>query len=154
MADMGLRYDMDTATKGMAEGNVKELEHLHDPGRMGTKVSSRGVRGVILHYHGFHIKQLGQKERCLSTQRECIAVSAGQVTSAPCVACMPGTCASWAYHTHRLALLPALTVFWRVCSTTVTVVVNHVRLECADSGGLLAPRKRARAHTRILPFAH
>lgn len=50
MADMGLRYDMDTATKGMAEGNVKELEHLHDPGRMGTKVSSRCMaRCWIIH---------------------------------------------------------------------------------------------------------
>jgi len=37
MADIGVKYDQDVATKGMAEGNVEILKDLHDPGRHGTK---------------------------------------------------------------------------------------------------------------------
>jgi hypothetical protein len=38
MADIGVKYDQNVATQGMAEGNVEILKEVHDPGRGGTKV--------------------------------------------------------------------------------------------------------------------
>ena len=45
MADMGIPFDLKHATEGMAEGNAKELQNVHDPGRAGVQASSGSFPG-------------------------------------------------------------------------------------------------------------
>jgi hypothetical protein len=40
MSDLGVKYPLEEATKGMAEGDPASLKGLHDPGRQGTEVGT------------------------------------------------------------------------------------------------------------------